>query len=241
MKTFLVILVSTLLSFSAIQAQWKSSIKGDGNVITQKRDVESFTSIVLHTNVNVSLIKGKEGAIALKGEKNILEHLELTVKNNVLNIRTKKNVSLKPSAKNSVFIEIPITTVSKLEVNGSGEIIGTYPIKGDEVKLIVNGSGDLKVTLNAKEVKASVTGSGDIKINGMATSIKASVTGSGDIDSKELHAHYAKGEVTGSGDLYLTATEQLEAFIVGSGDISINGDVKKIKKNIVGSGDLNKR
>ena len=159
MKTFLVILVSTLLSFSATQAQWKSSIKGDGNVITQKRDVESFTSIVLHTNVNVSLIKGKEGAIALKGEKNILEHLELTVKNNVLNIRTKKNVSLKPSAKNSVFIEIPITTVSKLEVNGSGEIIGTYPIKGDEVKLIVNGSGDLKVTLNAKEVKASGYGS----------------------------------------------------------------------------------
>ena len=91
MKTFLVIIVSTFLSFSATHAQWKSSIKGYGNVITQNRDVESFTSIVLHTNVDISLIKGKDGALTLKGEKNILEHLELTVKNNVLNIRTKKN------------------------------------------------------------------------------------------------------------------------------------------------------
>ena len=83
-------------------------------------------------------------------------------------------------------------------MNGSGEIKGTYPIKGGEVKLIFNGSGDLKLTLDEKVVKASVTGSGDI-------------------DSKELHAHYVKGEVTGSGDLYLTATEQLDALIVGSG------------------------
>ena len=79
-------------------------------------------------------------------------------------------------------------------MNGSGEIKGAYPIKGGEVKLIVNGAGDLKVTQDEKAVKASETGSGDM-----------------------LHAHYAKGEATGSGDLYLTTTEQLDALIVGSG------------------------
>lgn len=260
MKTFLVILVSTLLSFSATQAQWKSTIKGDGNVITQNRDVESFTSIVLHINLDVSLIKGKEGTIALKGEKNILEHLELAVKNNVLNIRTKKNVSLKPSAKNRVFIEIPITTVSKLEVNGSGEIKGTYPIKGDEVKLILNGSGDLNITLeantvkalvsgsgdlkailHAKTIKASLSGSGDIKLSGEATALNATVTGSGDIDSRTLQVRNGVAKVVGSGDVYITASEQLSATIVGSGDIHINGDVGKIEKKIVGSGSINKR
>lgn len=260
MKIFTVIIASTLLFFNTSQAQWKSTIKGDGNVITEKRDIEPYTSIVIHTNVDVSLIKGKEGVVTLKGEKNILEHLELAVKNNVLNIRTKKNVSLKPSLKNQIAIEIPITTVVKLEVNGSGEIKGKDPIKGDEVKLIVNGSGDLNITLDAnavkafvsgsgdlkailhaKTIKASLSGSGDIKLSGEATALNAAVTGSGDIDSRTLQVRNGVAKVVGSGDVYITASEQLSATIVGSGDIHINGDVGKIEKKIVGSGSINKR
>lgn len=237
------IFLTTLLLFTciAIQAQWSTKIKGDGNLTSEKRNVADYDQISVNGNIDVVLVDGKEGKITLEGEKNILDNIELICKDKKLTIKSKDRVELRPSKGKDIKISVPVEHLLKLSLNGSGEIEGTFPLKSDTIKLQVNGSGDLEVALNATNVKASVTGSGDIEVSGKADYFEAVVTGSGDIDGIELIANICEGKVVGSGDIKFHAEEKLDAKIIGSGDIEINKTVKRVEKKIVGSGDVTKK
>jgi len=237
------IILFTLLLVSCIpaQAQWGKKIKGDGNLTSEKRNVADYNEIYVNGNIDVVLVDGKEGNITLEGEKNILDNIKVITKNDKLIIKNKDRVELRPSKGKDIKITVPVEQVSKLSLNGSGEIEGTFPLKSDTIKLQVNGSGDLEVALDATNVKASVTGSGDIEVSGKADYFEAVVTGSGDIDGDELIANICEGKVVGSGDIKFYAKEELDAKIVGSGDIEVNKTVKRVEKKIIGSGDVTKK
>ncbi|MGB0274763.1 MAG: head GIN domain-containing protein [Flavobacteriaceae bacterium] len=237
------ILVSTLfLAFSIpMSAQWGSKIKGNGNVVTENRDVAAYDEVHVNGNIDVVLVDGKEGKITLKAEENLLEHIEVSVKNDALKIKSKDRTELRPSKGKNILITVPVQDVHKLALNGSGEIEGTFPLKAKSIKLQVNGSGDMDVDLKATDVKAVVNGSGDIKVSGKADYFEAIVTGSGDIDGDELVVNICEGKVVGSGDIKFHAEQKLDAKIVGSGDIEVNKSVIEIEKKIIGSGDVTKK
>lgn len=233
--------VLLLCVFSTTQAQWwQKKIKGNGTMATEVRELDPYETISVNGSIYVTLTSGKEGSITLEAEENLLEYIEIINKNGNLRIKTKDQVSLRTSHGKGIKINIPVTEVSKLALNGSGDIEGTFPLKTNQLKLSVNGSGDIDVNVAVEKLKAAVAGSGDIDIFGEAKEFNAAVTGSGDIDAKALKATMCKATVTGSGDISLHASEQLIAKIVGSGDIHVNKSVKMIEKKVVGSGDLNK-
>jgi len=237
------ILISTLLVVFSIptHAQWGEKIKGNGNVVTENRDVAAYDEVHVNGNIDVVLVDGKEGKITLKAEENFLEYIEISVKNDALKIKIKDRTELRPSIGKNILITVPVKDVHKLAINGSGEIEGKVTLNGNKIKLQVNGSGDMDVDLKATDVTATVNGSGDINVTGKADYFEAIVTGSGDIDGDELFVNICKGKVVGSGDIKFQAKEKLDAKIIGSGDIEINESVIKIEKKIIGFGDVTKK
>lgn len=237
------LLLSLFLSliFIPIQAQWNKKIIGNGTIVTETRNVSNYDKIILNGNIEATIISGDEGTITLEGDENILAHIEVFTKKDVLKIKSKDYTELRPSKNTIIHIIIPVKEVSELEVNGSGGIKGDFSLKSDQIKLNVNGSGDIEVAVNTKKVIAAVTGSGDIDVSGKSNYFNAVVTGSGDIDGEQLSSNICNGKVIGSGDIKFYAEEELDAKIVGSGDIKINKSVKRIKKKIVGSGDVTKK
>ena len=190
--------------------------------------------------MDVSLVEGSEGSITLKAEENILEYIEMTSNNGKLRIKTKDYVNLRPSWKEGIHIEIPVEEVSKISLNGSGEIKGALTLKTAKLKLSVSGSGDIKVAADAMAIKAAISGSGDIDVSGKADALEASVTGSGDINAKSLKVNNATAHITGSGDITAHAKNLISVKIVGSGDVHVNRDVATTNKKVVGSGSINK-
>ena len=241
MKTTHLLLSSLLLLFvGCTNAQWNKTIKGNGKVTTEIRDVEPYDIISVHGSMDVSLVEGSEGSITLKAEENILEYIEMTNNNGKLRIKTKDYVNLRPSWKKGIHIEIPVEEVSKISLNGSGEINGALTLKTAKLKLSVSGSGDIKVAADAMAIKAAISGSGDIDVSGKADALEASVTGSGDINAKSLKVNNATAHITGSGDITAHAKNLISVKIVGSGDVHVNRDVATTNKKVVGSGSINK-
>jgi hypothetical protein len=235
--------ISTLILFFSIptHAQWGTKIKGNGNVVEQTRELTSYDEISISGNSNVILVRGSEGEITLKAEENLLDHIEVSVKNDMLKIKNKGRIELIPSKGKNILITIPIHQVSKLSLNGSGEVEGNnLTLHGNKIKLQVNGSGDMEVNVKTADVRAAINGSGDINISGETDYFEAIVTGSGDIDGYELFSNICEGKVIGSGDIKFYARQKLDAKIIGSGYIKINESVVKIEKKIVGSGAIKK-
>ena len=86
-----------------------------------------------------------------------------------------------------------------------------------------------------------VTGSGEIILKGDASTVDFTVTGSGEIEATRVKASTGKAKITGSGDIDMYASEILDAFITGSGDVVCKGNQKKQKTKITGSGDISVR
>lgn len=222
------------------QSWWSSKkVKGNGNVVTEKRTVGSFDNVSLSGSFDVILVDGKEGKITLEGEENLLPYIITEVKGGTLKIKVKKNTNLRFRKK--MTVTVPFEKINGLALGGSGSIISKKTIKSNEVGLAVGGSGNIKATVSAETIKASIGGSGNINLKGQGDKLKCSVAGSGNIRAYNLTVTSLRASVAGSGDIEATVSERIKASIAGSGSVYYKGNAKYVDTSSVGSGDVIKR
>lgn len=128
-----------------------------------------------------------------------------------------------------------------LELRGSGDLL-VAELTTRELRAVLAGSGDVHVReLSARRVGIVVNGSGDLSVEqstGPALDeLKVNLVGSGDIDLRGLPARQAEVNVLGSGSARLGRVNFVEATIVGSGDVSYQGDAET-DLTVLGSGSL---
>lgn len=231
-------LALALISFSFCEAQnWKQEkIKESGHQITSNRNTAEYDQIAVSGSFQVNLVSGKEGAISITGDENIISHVVTEVENNELKIyfEKKKNYYYK----SKITIEVPFASINTIHFTGSGDITTKNTIIADNFNVHLSGSGDVTLDLKATKTTASVAGSGDIILNGTSTILKASVAGSGDLDCSKLIVENATADVAGSGDIKVNCTQKLTAGIAGSGSVKYKGKPETIEKSIAGSGDV---
>lgn len=233
-----------LFSFSSFVTfgQWnmRKEIKGNGNMITETRTTSDYAGIKVAGFFDVDLVAGKEGNITIKGEKNIVDYIDVEVVDSVLKIGTEKGYNLKSSPGKSIQIIIPFESINSLVLSGSGDIKNIDVIKTDTFDAKLSGSGDLNLMVDAQKFNMSLSGSGDIELKGVADDFTTSISGSGDINAARLKSKSATVSISGSGDTKVNCSESLYARVSGSGDIEYFGNPSKKDTKVVGSGAITK-
>ncbi len=235
------ICVVTLLMLSVtVSAQWgKKKIKGNGNVVTLERSVGEYDQIASAGWFDIVLVDGKEGALTIKGEENLLEYIETKVKNGKLVIKQEQGVNLQSSRQgNGIVVTIPVEEISAVSLAGSGDVMSKTTLKTATFKATLAGSGDVDLAVATDEFKASLSGSGDMVLSGSTRYFGVSVAGSGDISAFDLEADIVEANIAGSADLKVTANQEIKARVSGSGDITYKGNPSKIDSKASGSGDI---
>ena len=230
------------LSMVAVScAQWGEKVKGNGNFVTIERSLQDYDHVAVAGSFDVDLVAGHEGQITLEGESNLLEYVLTEVKNGKLLIKTENGVNLRPSSwTNGIRITVPIESLDKVSLSGSGDIVSRTTIKSNNFSARISGSGEVSLTVEAERVDASLSGSGDITLAGRARDFVVSVSGSGEIQAYGFDADFVNATVSGSADIKVTVNESLEARVSGSGDIYYRGNPSKINTKTSGSGDISK-
>jgi hypothetical protein len=229
------------LSTVSVNAQWYSSsrIKGNGKIITDKRNTSDYDEIKVGGSFDVELVSGKEGEITIKGEENLLPLIIVEVEGKVLKIYPKKNTNM--SSTKTITVTVPFETISDVSLGGSGSILGKSTIKASRFTAKVSGSGDIDLTIDADDVASSLSGSGDITLKGKTTNFDCKLSGSGDITAYELYALNSNATMSGSGNIKINCSNNLIARIFGSGDIDFKGNPKTKDTKVNGSGRITKK
>ncbi len=168
-----------ILLGTSVNAQWWKRIKGNGNTITQTRQTADYDKVSVSGSFDVQLVQGKEGDIILKGEENLLEYIEVAVKNNVLVLKVKDNINLSSSWNKSISIEVPVTEIAAVKLSGSGDISSEITLAARDFNAAVSGSGDISLNIDATNLVVQVSGSGDMKLTGSAQDLQVKISGSG--------------------------------------------------------------
>ena len=174
MKNTLLFGICCLLAACNLSGQWGKKIKGNGNTVTETRDVGRYEGVSLSGWFDVELVSGAEGTITLEGEENLLEHLETEVdRDGTLKIKTEKGYNLQPSSwrNGGIRITVPVESIGEVSLSGSGDIVGKTRLAAGHFRTTMSGSGDISLEVEAENLDASLSGSGDIVLSGTAGAV----------------------------------------------------------------------
>ena len=136
MKQTILFAAAALMLAGNLNAQWGKRIKGSGNVVTEERSVGTYDGVAMAGWFDVELVAGTEGQITVKGEDNLLEHLETEVKNGTLHIRPEKGYNLEPSSwkGGGILVTVPVESVTSVSMSGSGDLVGKTRIQSESFR-----------------------------------------------------------------------------------------------------------
>lgn len=223
-------------------AQWWGSerVDGNGNVITAERNTESYDGIEVSGSFNVKLIQGSEGKLSITADENLIPHIVTEVRNNRLRIKPEEGMNLRPKGNKDITITVPVESISKLALAGSGDVSNNFLMKATSMEVSLAGSGDIVLEIEATELEANIAGSGDIRLSGTTSDLECNIAGSGDIDAFSLKSRDVSANISGSGGAKVYCDGKLDANIIGSGDVIYKGNPTEEHSKAIGSGDIRK-
>ena len=247
-KVTSMLVVLMFLLVTGIQAQTVTPSK---KYITKElNNVSNFSSIrVLGSpDVEYRQSNGSKTTVSIYGSDNLVDLLEVSTVNGVLQVNIKKGVKIL-SGERRLKVIASSPSLNQVDIKGSADVYLKGTIKGNDLNLNITGSGDIeaenlqytnifalvKGSGDMKNVKATtvlseVNGSGDINMKGSAQKATLTVNGSGDISAEKLAATNVVATVAGSGDIVCYASRQLDARVSGSGDIEYKGSPSVVNK-----------
>lgn len=236
----LLIAVFALLSINTFAQRWET-VKGNGQIKKETREVSNFTSLASQGSMDVKIDYGTSNSVIIEADENLLPYIETQVENGKLFIRTKKGVNLKSTSK--MIVRVSMTKINSLQLSGSGNLDGSGAFTSDgKTDIGVSGSGNLSLSFDSfKDLDVSVAGSGNIDLKGASTNnIEAKISGSGNIDCSSLSSKDVDAKISGSGNIKVYASNSIYAKISGSGNVYYKGNLQNVTSKVVGSGKVMK-
>ena len=209
-------------------------------------ELPEFKGIYVNSNYTVYLKQTNKQEVTVEALTEIFSVTEIKVENGILMV----NVERKPDNSNKTIwakiddiklnpamkLYVSVKNINDLQVNGGGKIVSENSIASDFVTLGVSGNGSMDVDLKGNTIKSEVSGSGTMTLRGYATLLEGVVSGSGSINGFNCALEKAKVKVSGSGSCQLNVTDNLDALVLGSGNVKHKGNTKTAIKKIYGSG-----
>lgn len=221
---------------------WNSKkVVGSNTYVTKNMKVDDFKQInILGSSDVIFTQKPGSPKVEVYTSDNIVDLLDIKVKDNTLSIGFKKGVSV---SYKKLEVRISSKTLNGISITGSGDICLKNGIQtNDDLGINIVGSGDIKGSnIKCKNIKVSIAGSGDIKADHIAcNNLKVSVSGSGDVALNDVATTNTEASIAGSGTVILKGTTQTASYsISGSGDLFAEDyEAQQVNASVSGSGDI---
>jgi hypothetical protein len=214
-------------------------VRGSGNVVEETYDVSGFDTVILKGVGNLYVEQGTSEGLRIEADDNLMEHLEIEVIGDRLEIGFKNMINLRPSRPINFYVTL--VEVESIQLLGSGNI-NASPLTGEEIRFVLAGSGNITVDdIQAEVMRTELPGSGNIRVSsGSVERQEVRLMGSGDYEAQGLESVEADINIAGSGNANVTVSDQLDIHIAGSGTVRYTGD-PMITQNILGSGRIVKQ
>lgn len=228
MKTILILLLFFIGHPTSIEAQKKTKIKGDREVISTSGEIkEPFENIEISDNISVEIQNGPKNSYILTADQNLIEEVEIIVKNNTLKIFTKNKIT----NRKKLDLYLRLENINSLILNDDAILKNTGKFQANEIRISLHNSSkvdlDLEIEQNADFSFFNNSGGKlDLKADNILINMKDRTDLKGDLDCKELKVtleKYAGLKINGEANNSIYTLEG-----------SSNLDAKKLKtKNAV--------
>lgn len=195
-------------------------ITGEGAIVTEDRQVDAFTKLIVHADADVQIVQGPQQLLRITGYGNLVNIYSSRVIGGELELGFENNYNIR---KNNIKVYIEVPDIRKVSLNGSGNIQVSGFNNGIALGVAINGSGRVELSNNHfNDLYCTINGSGDIL---------ATTTTTSEVDAT----------INGSGFMEVNCGKKLKVSIHGSGTVDYYGNPPLTDISINGSGKVRKR
>jgi len=243
MKLWMTIIICALV-FSSIACNVSvgdmdfnlSRIEGSGILASEERPVSDFRKVQFSGIGSLYIEHGEVETLTVEADDNLLEYIEVEVRNEVLYIGLRKGVNINPKEK--ISFRLTINELDEIGVSGAGNVIAP-DLEAKRFDIDVSGAGNIEINqLISSELHVKLSGVGNIAIkSGQVINQEISISGTGSYNAINLEADVVIVDLSGLGSASVWAEEELTANISGAGKVEYAGQ-PRVNSNISGVGKL---
>ncbi|HEY8404227.1 MAG TPA: head GIN domain-containing protein [Flavobacteriales bacterium] len=226
-------LMGLLLSLTSCEKRIRKT--GSGHVITVQHAVDDFHELEVDGKFDVFLHTADEPKMVITTDDNVVSDVAY------INYNGKLRIFMSDDYYRYKFTRMEIhlytSNYTRVELEGDIRCSVQDTITSSFFALEQKGTGSSTVRYNGEELKLRINGSGDIQAYGETDRLDASNQGSGKISTLNTEANHVKADINGSGRINVKAIQTLQAKVNGSGKIRYTGS-PVVNSSVHGSGSV---
>lgn len=213
------------------------SIKGNGNVTEEVRQVGEFNRIKVNRGMNVYITQGSPAKVVVIADSNLHESIETEVDGHVLTVTVNENIRWAKEKKVMVTVE----KLSGLEGSSGANAFSQAQIMSEDLELNASSGANLKMEVNAKYLKAGCSSGANIYLSGLAKDAELETSSGANLKAGDLKADRCKMQASSGGNVTATVVEKLEAKASSGGNVEYIGEPASIDINTSSGGNIHRR
>lgn len=216
-KILTVLLFSVIISASCIFMG--PSLKGNGNVVEETRKVGEFSEIKVSRGMNVYISQGDETKVVVIADDNLLDAIKTQIDGNSLKVTVNRNIRNATSKK--VFVTTP--NISMIKSTAGSNVFSETVIRSQNLDLSGSAGSNMKLDVNSKDLTVSVSAGSNIKLEGKTKLFSGQASSGSNLKAKDLVSDNCEVKVSSGANIWITATDNLNAHASSGGNIFYYG------------------
>ena len=225
--------------FSSCHANinWGEGIDGNGNVTTQKRDVEgNFSKVDVSRGLIVTLEQADSYFVEVEADENLQEHISIKVENGTLFISTDENID-EATAKN---IRVKLPSLTALETTSGSSAITKNTFNGTNIEVKTSSGSEADLSLEYDVIKCESTSGSSLAIKGIALQLNTHSASGSEIDTQGLLVNEVVSESSSGSSTDVHPLVSLKAKASSGSSIDYLGSPKTVRKEESSGGSVSK-
>ncbi len=234
MKNKLFPIFLSLLALGTHSCMNLNTVTGDGNVISEIRNVGEFNAIEASVGLNVFVKFGEvSDDVEVVADQNLHDYIETEVIGGTLKITSRR--SIRRAAAKDIFVSAG--SLDEINVSSAADLTGEGVLVAGRLRLNASSAADLDIEVQADDIELNISSSAEAELRGNARSLNADISSAGDLDAENLEVVNCTIDVSSAGDASVNVSGELRASASSAGHISYTGnpEIKEINSSSAGS------
>jgi len=213
------------------------SVKGNGNVTEEVRQVAEFDQINVSRGMNVYISQGSPAKVVVIADNNLHEVIETRVEGGTLKVYVNENIRWAKEKKVMVTVE----KLSGLESTSGSNVWSQNQIMSENLEMKATSGANITMDVNAKYLKADCSSGANIRISGLAKEAELGTSSGANLKGEELKAENCKMKASSGGNVSSTVHGRLEAKASSGGNVVYYGEPTETDVNTSSGGNIHKK
>jgi hypothetical protein len=228
-----------VLGFAGFLFGGLTALRGDGHIVEEARAVRSFSGVEISHGMVAEVTVGPETSVKIKGDANLLPHIETRVEDGHLVVGVKDEHNLRPSEPIRLTVVTP--TLLAVEASGGSEV-RAQATAGREFSISASGGSEIEITgIQSDAVTVEASGGSEISLSGGGRELTADLSGGSILKSEEIP--FAEAEVDGSGgsEFHLQVLQAITGDLSGGSELFLKGHPPDRDLSLSGGSEVHRR